>query len=96
MTMTFQEHKRINRIRIMLVVIFFIYASIILVKLYLSKTSEYGSVTNNNYINRNEDVQINSYKLYPGEPTKKELQIREIEGRSAAFLDLNSEPELIP
>ena len=90
--MTVQERKRINMIKIMFVVFFFIYLSIIVIQLYLSKTSEYGSLTNSNYIKSYEDIQINSYKLYPGEPTTREMQLKDIQDRSSTFLNLNNEP----
>ena len=90
--MTVQERKRINMIKIMFAVFFFIYLGLIVIQLYLSKRSEYGSVTNSNYIKSYEDIQINSYKLYPGEPTTREMQLKDIQDRSSTFLNLNNEP----
>jgi cell division septal protein FtsQ len=91
-TMTVQERKRISMIKVMFAVFFFIYLGLIVIQLYLSKRSEYGSVTNSNYIKSYEDIQINSYKLYPGEPTTRELQLKDIQDRSSTFLNLNNEP----
>ncbi len=90
--MTVQERKRISMIKVMFAVFFFIYLGLIVIQLYLSKRSEYGSVTNSNYIKSYEDIQINSYKLYPGEPTTRELQLKDIQDRSSTFLNLNNEP----
>lgn len=90
--MTVQERKRISMIKVMFAVFFFIYLGLIVIQLYLSKRSEYGSVTNSNYIKSYEDIQINSYKLYPGEPTTREMQLKDIQDRSSTFLNLNNEP----
>lgn len=90
--MTVQERKRISMIKVMFAVFFFIYLGLIVIQLYLYNRSEYGSVTNSNYIKSYEDIPINSYKLYPGEPTTREMQLKDIQDRSSTFLNLNNEP----
>ena len=91
MTMTVQERKRINKAKIMLGIITFLYCGAVIYLLYSYRINDYDSATNSY-----EDVQINSSDMYTKEPTFRDLQLKDIRERSVTFLDLSNEPNEIP
>lgn len=94
--MTVQERKHIDKLKITFGFMLFIYLGLVAVQLYRYGMGKYDSAISNNYIEGSEDIPINTYELYPSEPTERELRIQKINDWCAAFLGLDIEPEIIP